>query len=310
MTTQKRGDGVAIMGATATGKSHVALQMASEFNGEIISMDSRQIYRSLEIGTAKPTTDERRRVPHHLVDSLAPTETTSAGQHLRAVEAALGNVVAAAHVPFLVGGTGLYFRVLIEGLIEVDIPAEELRQIRQDLSGQSNEALYETLCECDPDRAEMLSPNDRVRISRALEIFFHTGQPYSLLQSRQKKEPRWSGLKIVLTMPRDQLRDRIEARTKEMFRNGWIQEVESLLDSGLMADAPAMTSLGYGVIAQAVLEARDVESVVDHVVLQTQKYAKRQETFFRSIENAHWIDVTQASAVDEIRQLIKVFLEP
>lgn len=286
---------VAVMGATATGKSSVAIALAREFDGEIVSMDSRQVYRGLDIGTGKVTPQERALVPHHLIDILDPEESGSAGRHAEAAREALARISTAGRLPFLVGGTGLYFRALFEGLADVSIPDPELRRLRGEMEGRTTPDLFRELAGRDPERAAQLSPNDRLRITRALEIIAHTGRPVSEIYAEGREQGEGlDPLKFVLTMPRAQLRERVAARTRELFAAGWVDEVRRLVDAGLSRDIPAMHSLGYGEIAEALERGDSLESLVEAVTTATQRYAKRQETFFRGEVGALWIDVTEA----------------
>jgi len=283
------------MGATATGKSSVAIALAREFDGEIVSMDSRQVYRGLDIGTGKVTPEERALVPHHLIDILGPEEAGSAGRHAAAAREAIARIDAAGRLPFLVGGTGLYFRALFQGLADVSIPSAELRRLRGEMEGRTTADLFRELSERDPERAAQLSPNDRLRITRALEIIAHSGRPVSeIYAERHEQGDGLDPVKFVLTMPRAQLRERVADRTRELFAAGWVDEVRRLVAAGVSRDAPAMHSLGYGEIAEALERGDSFESVVEAVTTATQRYAKRQETFFRGEAAAVWVDVTQA----------------
>src|SRR5262245_50087164 len=168
---------IAIMGATATGKSRLAIQLAFEQGGEVVSMDSRQIYRGFDIGTGKVTRDEQAMVPHHLIDVADPSDVWSAGRHAAAAQEAIRDIAARGKVAMLAGGTGLYFRALFGGLVDVSIPAEDVARIRATFEGVGTEELYTRLRDSDPARAKDLSVNDRVRITRALELFIYTGVP-------------------------------------------------------------------------------------------------------------------------------------
>jgi tRNA dimethylallyltransferase len=300
---------VAVMGATATGKSALAMELAGEFHGEIVSMDSRQVYRGFDIGTAKPTPAERARVPHHLVDTLDPEAPSSAGRHAEAARVALAEIAARGRVPFLVGGTGLYFRALFHGLGPVAIPRAEQERIRAGFAGRSTGDLYADLRARDPERAAALSENDRVRIARSLEIIAYTGRPAS--EALRRSGPAPDGalyLKLVLTMPRGELRGRIAARTRTLFCAGWPAEVARLLAAGVPGDAPAMQSLGYAELAGAIGAGTDPAACLDLVVVRTQQYAKRQETFFRGERDAVWLDVAEDGAFRRARGLVAAFL--
>ncbi len=280
------------MGATATGKSDLAIRLAERFSGEIVSMDSRQVYIGMDIGTAKVPKPERWGIPHHLIDILQPDEPNSAGLHSqRAIEAIRG-IHARRKLPILVGGTGLYFRAIFNGLASLSLPKDELNRVRQSFQSRDTEALYNELRQYDPARADSLSPNDRVRITRALEVILITGKPISEFFAEQEPVSPWEGPKWILTAPRAELRRRIAERTREMFEAGWVDEVRRLLESGFGSDAPGMKSLGYGEIAGALEAGTDPFKTVDHVITITCQYAKRQETFFRSEKDAFWFDVS------------------
>ncbi len=298
---------VAIMGATATGKSTVAIELARRFTGEIVSMDSRQVYRGLDIGTGKVTREQRLAVPHHLLDVLDPTEHSSAGGHARMAARAIDEIVARGALPFLVGGTGLYFRALLLGLIDVTIPDDERHRIRRAFEGRATDDLFAVLRSSDPDRAADISPNDRVRIVRALELITFTGRRVTdLFRESRRAAARYDVISFVLTMPRPALRDRIARRTGELFEAGWVDEVRRLLDGGLTRENPGMQSLGYGEIASAIAAGEPPEKAVERVTTATQQYAKRQETFFRGLKGGRWVDVSvegyEASMADAIAE--------
>ena len=301
---------VAIMGATATGKSELGIKLAERFDGEVISMDSRQVYRGLDIGTGKVTPQERARVPHHLIDTLDPADTNSAGLHARAAGEVVRAVDARGRLSFLVGGTGLYFRVLFEGLIAVDADTDQLSAVRAGFEDRNTEELYAELERHDAERARALSSNDRVRIARALEVFMVTGVPYSRHVQNQDETSEYDPLKIVLTMPRDQLRERIAGRIRAMFGAGWGSEVDGLLRVGLGADAPGMNSLGYQEIAQALASGQEAGCCAERVVTLTQQYAKRQETFFRGERGALWLDVTEPGLSERAIAAVEAHVRP
>lgn len=299
------------MGATATGKSRLAIHLAFEQGGEVVSVDSRQIYRGFDIGTGKVTRDEQALVPHHLIDVADPSDRWSAGKHATAAEAAVRDIDSRGKVAILVGGTGLYFRALFGGLVDVNIPADEVTRIRATFEGVATEELYQQLRWADPIRAKDLSMNDRVRITRALELIISTGVPASALYASQpERATDIEYLKLVLSCPRELLRDRIAQRTQALFDSGWVDEVSRLLGSGISEIYPAMNSLGYRTIAAALRGGMLSPSLVDEVVTETQQYAKRQETFFRSERDAVWIDVSEDAWESRARELVGAFLRP
>ena len=295
---------VAIMGATATGKSGLAIRLAEQFDGEIISMDSRQVYVGLDIGTAKVPPAEQAGIPHHLFDILRPEEPNSAGAHLARASQTANDICRRSRLPIFVGGTGLYFRALFRGLADLDLPPSILDETRCSIERCDTQALYEELQQCDPGRAAELSPNDRQRISRALEVVKITGKPMSEHFAEQTPAEPWAGPKWVLTAPREGLRRRIARRTREMYEAGWINEVRQLLDGGLSLEAPAMNSLGYGEIARSIQAGDDPYSTLDQVITITCQYAKRQETFFRSEKDAVWFDVSARNYDQNIAQAL------
>ncbi|UCG52989.1 MAG: tRNA (adenosine(37)-N6)-dimethylallyltransferase MiaA [Candidatus Latescibacterota bacterium] len=299
---------VAIMGATAIGKSDLAIRLAERIDGEIISMDSRQVYRGLDIGTGKVPHEDLQRVPHHLIDILDPSELNTAGTHLARALEAQEAIRARGRIPVFAGGTGLYFRVLFRGLIDVGVPDDELRDLRDTFATRSTTELYQELLRLDPERAASLSKNDRQRIVRSLEIYHHTGKSHTRYLAEGTGSASWQGLKIVLTMPRPMLRSRVAERTRQMFDDGWVDEVKVLLARGITLDAPAMNSLGYDVIARAILKGEDPMSTVDSIITRTQQYAKRQETFFRSEVDALWFDVSDPVAQHRIEQRVREHL--
>lgn len=307
MTRTASARGIAIMGATATGKSDVALDLAVRLGGEIISMDSRQVYTGMDIGTAKVPRSIRRGVPHYLFDILAPDEPNSAGKHASLALEACREIQSRRKIPILVGGTGLYFRAVFVGLLDLQIPKEDLLAVREGFAVKETDELYEELRRCDPERADQLSPNDRVRITRSLEVTRISGRPISQLYREQKAVAPWEGVKIVLTAPREVLRQRIAERSRRMFQNGWPDEVRRLLKDGYGPDAPGMKSIGYGEIARAIQDGTNPLETLDKVITITRQYAKRQETFFRAEEDAIRVDITEGNFMDIIYDALQDF---
>ena len=276
------------MGATATGKSELAIYLAHRLGGEVVSMDSRQVYRGMDIGTAKVLPDEREGIPHHLIDILDPSETNNAGEHARRAFSAVEDIESRGVAPILAGGTGLYFRALFQGLVDVGAPAAALKKARDSLAASSTSELYSALEKHDPERAARLSPNDRQRIIRALEVFVATGKPLTHHFEEQGTAPVLEPFKIVLTMPRAALRDRITARTHMMFEAGWVDEVRRLMALGHTSRSPGLVTIGYKEISEAIETRSDPMRVCDRVTTLTHQYAKRQETFFRKERGAVW----------------------
>lgn len=302
---------VAIMGATATGKSAVAISLAKEFGGEVVSMDSRQVYRGFDVGTGKLAPGDRAGVVHHLIDVADAEEAWSAGRHATLAERAVREIASRGRLPILAGGTGMYFRGLFGGLIDVTIAKDELARIRATFEGCHTRTLYDRLLAEDPVRARDLSPNDRVRILRALELLAYTGaRPSDLYASQRSPSDDLAYLKLVLFRPRAESRACVAERTRALFDAGWPSEVEALLAGGVSMDAPAMNGLGYRSIARAIQDGRDAASCLDEVIVETQRYAKRQETFFRSERDALWIDVSDAGWERALEERVRAFAGP
>jgi len=300
---------VAVMGATATGKSRLGIALAACFRGEIVSMDSRQVYRGMNIGTGKVGVVERSVVVHHLIDIMDPGETGNAGRHAELTHRAIEEIHGCGRVPFLVGGTGLYFDAVFRPLVDVDIPPGRLRAIRNGFEGWETNELHRELERIDPARASELSQNDRVRITRALEIHAATGRRPSELYATPIEGVRYRWLKLVLTLPRPLLRRRIAERTRAMFEAGWPDEVRRLIEAGYGPDSPGMRSLGYGEIAGAILAGDPPESALERVVTLTHQYAKRQETYFRKLKEAVWLDASRDDLEEHATRLVEDFLE-
>lgn len=292
------------MGATATGKSQLAIAIAHRFGGEVISIDSRQVYRGMDIGTAKILPGEREGIPHHLIDIMNPDEANNAGKHAALARRAIEEIAGRSLVPILAGGTGLYFRAIFRGLMDLELDEPSLREVRVSFADRTTAELYRELERIDPARARFLSANDRMRISRALEIYTLTGRPMTDHIREQETGQNLDTLKIVLTMPRFDLRDRIARRTHAMFQAGWTEEVASLLNAGYDSASPGMISLGYREISDALESGRDPCGEIDAIITHTRQYAKRQETFFRSEQDAVTVDVTRPSFEKHLYELI------
>ncbi len=288
---------VAIVGPTASGKSDLALRLAAAVGGEIVNADALQVYRGLDIGTAKPTEEERRRVPHHLIDVVDPGERFSAGEFARRARAAIAAIRARRRVPLVVGGSGFYLRALFSGLSPMP-PADAAlrRELSRRAADEGPEALHRELAAVDPRRAAQLAPADVQRVVRALEVARLTGRPLSELVAERPPgatplAARWLGL----TLPRAILYDQIAARVTRMVERGWVEEVASLLSAGVDAGAPAFQAIGYRQMVRHVRGEWDLERTVGEIERATRRFAKRQLTWFRSEPQVRWWDPRQLS---------------
>lgn len=286
-STLKRQPVVTVMGATATGKSGLALQLAEALGGEIVNADALQIYRGLNIGTAKPDAAMLQRVPHHLVDILEPEEAFSAGEFVRRASEAIEDIQQRGRLAILVGGTGLYFRALLDGLSPLpEIDAAVRDRVRQ----LPLEEASKQLSELDPETASRLAPADRQRIQRALEVVLSSGRPISYWQRlKPSAESLWPAYRIGLTMARGLLYDRIAGRVQGMVADGWVSEVEGLLERGVAPAVPAFQAIGYRQLVRHVLGEWSLEAALDETIRATRRYAKRQVTWFRKERAIRWV---------------------
>ena len=297
---------IAILGPTAVGKSVLALELAQgfQFRGEIVSADSRLVYRGMDIGTAKPTLDEQRRVPHHLIDLVNPNEPFTLAEYQPLAYSTIAAIHARGNVPLLVGGTGLYVRAVLEGLSIPHVKPNPERRAELELIDAP--LLYARLQEIDSLAASRIDPKNTRRVIRAIEVTESAGKPISELQKHNA--PDYRVLRIGLTMPREQLYERINARVDQMLTNGLIAEVQSLLDRGYSADLPAMTGLGYRQIAAYLIGKIPREEAIRVLKRDTRRFVHHQYSWFRlTDERIQWFDVSTTPYPD-MRDWVARFL--
>jgi tRNA dimethylallyltransferase len=278
---------VAVLGPTASGKSTLGLALAEELDGEILCCDSMQVYRGMDIGTAKPTAAERAAIPHHLLDLVPPGEQFHAAAWAEGARAIIAEVRARGRLPIIVGGTGLYFRALVKGLFEAPRPDPAIRARHQAEAAELGiPALHERLRHVDPEAAMKILPGDLVRISRALEVFEQTATPISELRRRNAMAPlSLRVFSIVLEFAMESLRSRIAARVDTMMSAGFLAEVRALRAAG-HGGARAMQALGYKQLGQHLDGALVLDAAVAEIKSATAAYARRQRTWFRR-EDVH-----------------------
>lgn len=296
---------VVICGPTATGKSDIALRLASEVGGEIISADSMQVYRGFDIGTAKPTRDERARVVHHMIDVADPDETFNAARYAEAVAGIVPDVVGRGHLPIMTGGTGLYIRAATQGLLFPSPGRDEAyRAGLEKIAGeQGSQVLHEQLLRVDRQAAARIHPNDRVRLIRALEVYHLTGEPLSAHFENRPPSPPYDCLSICLTRDRNELYARIDMRTVKMMEAGFVQEVRTLLGLGVSRRSGPMTALGYAEVVDHLRGMSTYEELVTLIQRNTRRYAKRQLSWFRREPDMDWINMTGQSEADVVAQI-------
>ncbi|RJE90154.1 tRNA (adenosine(37)-N6)-dimethylallyltransferase MiaA [Paenibacillus sp. 1011MAR3C5] len=282
-----------LIGPTAVGKTALSLSIARSWNAEIISGDSMQVYRTMDIGTAKIKEDERQGVPHHLIDIRAPEEAYSAADFQAEASSSIADIASRGKLPFVVGGTGLYVESLCYNYQFADRGSDEVFRTEMEAYAERNgaEALHRKLAEVDPIAAERLHPNDIRRVIRALEVHHTTGQSFSEQQAGQKKESPYNLVLIGLTMDRAELYRRIELRIDEMLKEGLVEEVERLLARNLPPHAVPMQALGYKEIARYLRGECSYEAAVELLKRDTRRFAKRQLSWFRHMQDIHWFDM-------------------
>ena len=298
---------VVICGPTAIGKTGTAITLARSAGGEIVGADSMQIYRHMEIGTAKPTPAEQAAVPHHLIDVVDPDQPFDAARYVDIAGRAIDRLCRKGVIPFVVGGTGLYIRALIHGIFPAHPTDPELRaRLKAEAAAIGSDRLHQRLAACDPAAADRIHPNDAFRIIRALEVFETTGAPLSEQQRRHGfADVPYVALKIGLQLDREILYDRINRRVDAMFEEGLLAEVRKLLAMGYDPGLKSMQSLGYRHMT-AYLENRiDWEEARRTLQRDTRRYAKRQMTWFRADPDIHWF---APDAIDAMQRLIDQFL--
>jgi len=282
---------VVIVGPTASGKSTLGVWLAAKFGGEILACDSTQLYRGFDIGTAKPRPAERHGVPHHLIDVLSPMEEATAGGYREMAVSVLENLRTRGRLPILTVGTGLYLRALLEGLADVPQRSEELRE-RLHASAEEHGPgyLHRLLKRLDPETAGKIAAADEQKLIRAVEVCVLARRPISEVH-RTGRTPLvgWRALKIGLMPPREALYERIRARMDAMLAEGWMEEVRSLMTTGLPENAKPFDFIGYRELRQVVRGEKKLEEARSAIQQTTRRYAKRQLTWFRKDPAVHWL---------------------
>ncbi len=297
-----------LTGPTAVGKSALALALASHYNGEIISADSRTVYQGLDIATAKPSLAERQRVPHHLLDVVKPDEEFNLPDFLEQAQATIAHIHAQGKLPFLVGGTVLYLNALVEGWQVPSVaPSHELRDsLEREAAERGSEALYADLQKLDPAAAERINPFNIRRIVRALEVFHTTGELFS--QAQGKQAPPYRVLKVGLTLDRETLYQLADQRIEKMFEAGLVREVEGLLAAGYSPLLPAMSSVGYQQVILYLNGTIPLQEAKNLMRFATHRYIRHQYTWFRRDPTLQWLDAANPNLVQDAAGLIDQFL--
>ncbi|MDQ3009142.1 MAG: tRNA (adenosine(37)-N6)-dimethylallyltransferase MiaA [Acidobacteriota bacterium] len=284
---------IAVVGPTASGKSDLGLALAARFNGEIINCDSVQVYRGIQIATAKVPPEEQQGIPHHLIDIVEPTENFTAVEWAERARQTIADIESRGKLALPVGGTGFYLRALTTRFFDSPEIDESLRpRFQRILERHGAQHLHRMLGKVDPALAAKFAPKDWSRVIRALEVYFSSGTPLSDWQAHSPEEPMEEAARLfhlVLEPPRQQLYDRINRRTDLMVERGLLEEIEGLIASGVPPTAKAFNAHGYKRFVEYLLGRRSLESAIEQMKLDTRHYAKRQWTWWRSRPNTFWL---------------------
>ncbi|MDI3508516.1 MAG: tRNA dimethylallyltransferase [Clostridiales bacterium] len=302
---------IVIVGPTAVGKTDVAIEVAQRINGSIISADATQVYKYMDIGSAKPTPEERKGIPHYMIDVVTPDEAFSVALFQRMAEQCIDEIIAQGRMPMLVGGTGLYINSMVYNLdFSEGTPDAELREnLRHKAQEYGVDALYNELADVDPDAAARINRNDLKRIIRALEVYYKTGRPISYYQQRSKSvPPRYNAIMIGLTMDRQRLYSRIEQRVDAMMEKGLLEEVKWLKANGYADNPVAMQAVGYKELLAYLKGLCTLDEAVMLIKRNTRRLAKRQWTWFNRDKNVRWFNTDEFESKGELVEHILEYI--
>jgi tRNA dimethylallyltransferase len=302
---------IVIVGPTASGKTKVSIELAKSFDGEIVSADSMQVYKYMDIGTAKPDLDEMSGIKHYLIDELYPDEEYNVARFQELAKIFIDEIIEKNKLPIIAGGTGLYVNSLIYNLnFSETISDWELRErLNKEAEEKGNKYLHDKLKEVDPEAAEKIHENNVKRVIRALEVYEYTKRPISYHQEISKAEPpKHKFIIIGLRMDRELLYERINRRVDIMIEKGLVEEVKKLVDLGYDKNTIAMQGIGYKEILAFLRGETTLEEAIYIIKRDTRHYAKRQITWFKKIENIHWVDVDKCSDESEVLENIKDYI--
>ena len=282
---------IVICGPTASGKTSLSISLAKKINGEIVSCDSMQIYKEMDIGSAKPTVEEMQEIKHYLVDFVSPEKRYSVSEYKEDASKAIEEIINKGKTPIIVGGTGLYLNSLIYNIQynEMEVDLNYRRELEKEAEEYGLEVLYNRAKEIDPEAMEKVSANDKKRITRVLEIYNATGRNKTELEKKSRKEVPYNYLIFGINMERSILYDRINTRVDRMIEQGLIEEVKNLINK--YSNMPtAMQGLGYKEVKEFLDGNISKEEMIEKIKMETRRYAKRQITWFKRIENIIWLD--------------------
>ncbi|MQA14351.1 MAG: tRNA (adenosine(37)-N6)-dimethylallyltransferase MiaA [Pseudonocardiaceae bacterium] len=294
---------VAVVGPTATGKSDLAIELALRLGGEVVNADAMQLYRGMDVGTAKVAPERRRGVPHHQLDVLEVTEPASVAAYQRDARHAVTELLAAGRVPVLAGGSGLYVRAVLDDLEFPGTDRDVRARLQDELAAQGAAALHARLRELDPAAAERILPSNGRRVVRALEVVELTGRPFSASLPRPGPE-RYGTVQLGLDLDADELDARVDARVEQMFAAGLVEEVWSLLPRGLREGRTASRALGYQQVLAAIDAGEDPGAAAGPTARATRRFVRRQRSWFRRDNRVHWLDAGRSDLLDAALTLV------
>lgn len=295
---------IAIVGPTAAGKTALGIELAARFGGEVLNADSRQVYRHMDIGTAKPRPEELAAAPHHLIGIADPAGAFSLGQWLDLAHGALDDIWSRGKLPLVAGGTGQYIWALLEGWRVPRVPPQP--DLRSKLAGRPPEELLAELRRVDPDAERYIDPRNVRRVIRALEVFEATGRPFTYWRTKQPPEFEW--LVIGLKMPRAELNRRIDERAGRMMEAGLLEEVRNLVDMGYSCGLPSMSGIGYKEMCEHLSGEIDLQTAVERTKVSTHRFARRQNAWFKAADpRIRWIDAL-GDSVSQAAEIAAEFL--
>lgn len=295
-------DLIVITGPTASGKTALSVELAKILDGEIVNADSMQIYKYMDIGTAKPTLSERQGIPHHLIDVVNPDEPFSVARYCECANKVIEDIHLRGKIPVMVGGTGLYVDSLVNNIKFSEIePDDEYRNEMEHFADEKgNEYIYKMLCDIDPESASKIKVADRKRIIRALEVYHLTGKTITWHNEQSRSVPSpYNTTMFAIDVDREALYDKINRRVDIMIADGLVDEVKNIMDMGIQSDATSMQAIGYKEIVEYLEGHITLDEAIDKIKQGSRRYAKRQLTWFRRNEKIHWI-----SSIDEVLSIL------
>lgn len=302
---------VAVVGPTASGKTSLAIELAKKLDGEVVSCDSMQIYKHMDIGTAKPTADEQRAAVHHMIDIVEPSVRFSVAEFTQRARQCIDEVLSRGKVPVLAGGTGLYLDSIIENVVFPDIGEDpSFREEMAEKARESgNEAVHRLLAEKDPEAAEKIHPNNLRRVIRALEICHLTGKTFTQVNRESKREPVYDALIFGIDAEREVLYERINRRVDKMVDEGLTEEVRKLMEMGIGRDTTAMQAIGYKELADFFDGRLTFDEAIEKIKMESRRYAKRQLTWFRRNSEIVWVKPDEDEFFEKIFEKCFTFLK-